>query len=170
MRRPYAHHIRPVIEGLRIRILFPAKFGLKPLIMGLGIAITTSPMSVPSDAKNFDFPAEIGIEEWELWFLTDLHVPEPERHSDKDRDEFLKRWETSFKDLMVVRSYELLGRIWHYNRDVFYQPSEVSALFEECSRLAQAGVSKLGNSMLNKLMRACERALEVNSGIWLIAD
>jgi hypothetical protein len=138
--------------------------------MGLGIVITTRPVSVPSDEKNFDFPQEIGIEEWEQLFLTDLAIPEPERRGDEDGNEYLKRWETSFKELMATKGYMLLGRIWHYNRDVFYRPSEIRGLLEDCSRLMQKGVSELGNSMLNKLTLACNEALKINSGIWLISD
>jgi hypothetical protein len=138
--------------------------------MALDIVITNTP--------DAEFPAEtdqnlsfwIEIEEWEKLYLTDLKIPEPERREAEDGDNYLKRWERSFKKLMAKKGYPLLGHIWHYNRDIFYPADEIGELVRECSKLLPTIESELGRSALNKLMCACEEALKVESGIWLVAD
>ena len=138
--------------------------------MGLGIAITNSPVSKSMDDENFNLHREIGIEEWEALFLGDLNLPEPTRHEGEDREEFHARWEKSFKQAVAEKGYKLLGRIWHYNRDVFYRPEEVRDLRNECLVLKDHIRSDLGNSMLKNIIFACDEALRVNSGIWLVSD
>jgi len=138
--------------------------------MGLGIAVAISPVGKPTDGENFNLHREIGIEEWEALFLGDLDLPEPVRHEDENREEFHARWEASFKRIMQKKGYKLLARMWHYNRDVFFYPEEVRDLREECFILKKHTSSDLGDSVLKNLIFACEEALRVNSGIWLVSD
>jgi hypothetical protein len=115
-------------------------------------------------------PRELGIEEWEALFLGDVAFPEPERGETEERDEFLKRWELDFAQHMSGLGFELLGRIWHYNMDVFYYPREIEGLLAECRELKKHVGSKLGKSGLQILISSCEEAIRVGSGIWLISD
>lgn len=138
--------------------------------MGLDIVVTKSPFSKPGDKENFDTGREISIDEWYELFHNVLEVPEIKRHDVETSSDFLVRREISFQEDMISKGYEMMGRIWYIFRDVFYLPSEVNKLLEECLEIQQKTKNELVLSALENLIFACNQALKVKSGIWLISD
>lgn len=137
---------------------------------GLGISITNSPLSKPSDKNNFDLNQDIIIDEWDELFLNVLKVPEITPSKQESRINFLNRRETLFQEILTSKGYKLIGRICHFSQDAFYFNSEVETLLKECIDIQKKTQNSLALSGLNKLILACNKALSVNSGIWLVSD
>ena len=138
--------------------------------MGLGIAIAVSPQGKPSDHQNFNLDREISIDEWEALFHTELQVPDLLATEGESFNEFENRRAVTFQTIMSEKGYKMFGRICYIFRDVFYQPSEVRELLDECLRLKETTSDSLAVTALTSLIEACHQALRVNSGIWLVSD
>lgn len=139
--------------------------------MALDITITKSPFRKPTDKENFDTGKFIEVDEWQQLFENVLQAPvEIQRFEDETRADFLVRAERLFKEHLTNNGYEMLGRIWHYFRDAFYAQSEVAKLLEECLNVKQTTQNELALSALESLIFACNEAIKVKSGIWLISD
>ncbi len=139
--------------------------------MALDITITKSPFGKPIDKENFDTGRWIEIDEWQQLFENVLQAPvEVQRFKDETRADFLVRKERLFKEHLTNNGYEMLGRIWYHLRDAFYAQSEVIKLLEECLSIKQKTQNKLALSALESLIFACNEAIQVKSGIWLVSD
>jgi hypothetical protein len=139
--------------------------------MSLDIAVTKSPFRKPTDNENFDIGRCLEIDEWQQLFENVLQAPvEIERFENEDPSNLLIRKERLFQEDLTNKGYEMLGRIWYYFRDVFYTPSEVTELLAECLKIQQRTQNKFALSALESLIFACNEAIKVNSGIWLISD
>lgn len=149
----------------------PIKFyNKKSTFMCLDIVVTKSPLTKPSDEENFDIGRYISVDEWHELFHNVFGVPEIERPIDEDRVAFLERRERLFKENLTSKGYEMLGRIWYILRDVYYLPSEIDKLLEECLEIQQKTQNELALSALQNLIFACNKALKVKSGVWLVSD
>lgn len=137
---------------------------------GLSIAITNSPFRKPSDQKNFDIDQEISIDEWDELFLNFLKVPDITPRNNESRKDFLDRRERTFQEILTSKGYEMLGRICHFSRDAFFAPTEMGKLLEECVDAQQKTQNEYALTALEKLIFACNEALRVKNGIWLVAD
>ena len=137
---------------------------------GLGIVITNTPFNKPSDGENFDLDQDISIDQWDELFLNVLKVPEITPYKDNSRNDFLDRRERLFQEILTSKGYEMLGRICHFSQDAFFAPIKVSKLLEECLDIQRKTNSELALSALESLIFACNEALKVKSGIWLISD
>lgn len=138
--------------------------------MGLDIVITNSPLRKPSDKENFDLGRQIGVDEWHNLFYSVLNVPELKVNEYESSADFLQRREKSFHEYLTNKGYEMLGRIWYIFRDSFYKPSEIDILLKECIDVQQKTQNTLALMALENLIYACNEAIRVKSGIWLISD
>ena len=139
--------------------------------MGLGIAVANDPESAHTDEQNFSTHQELGGDEWEEIFVNVLSAPvDTERLPGEDYQDFLNRRERLFKRDLADKGYEMLGRSCYILNDVFYAPSEVVKLLDECLEVRQKTENKGALSGLEKLIQACREALKVKSGIFLAAD
>lgn len=106
--------------------------------------------------------------EWEQLFHDVLLVPinEPYIHSDEQDEHFKMLFQENLKD----KGYEMLGRIWDVYDDVFYFPSDINKLLEECLEVQQKTENIVVIAILEKIIFACQEALKVKSGLSLRAD
>lgn len=138
--------------------------------MSLDIAITKTPVRKPVDSENFDTGRYIGVDEWYELFHKTLKIPEISPNQDESFIDFENRRKRLFQDNMTNKGYKMLGRIWYYFSDAFYDSSEVSRLLEECLEIQKFTQSAQSKSAIENLIFACNEALKVKSGIWLISD
>ncbi len=139
--------------------------------MALDIAIVKNPFDEHSDEENFNSGLWIEIDEWGKLFEIVLQAPvEIKRLELENRADFLNRREKLFQEDLASKGYKMLGRIWYYFQDVFYEYSEVNILLEECLNVQQNTLNKSALSFLDKLIFACNEALRVKSGIMLVSD
>jgi hypothetical protein len=136
----------------------------------LDIAVTKSPFAKPSDKANFDTGRQIYLDEWDELFRNVLEVPEVKRHVDEDYNNYAERQKTLFQENLANKGYEMLGRIWFIYSNVFYTPSEINKLLTACKEIKQKTKNALALSALESLIFACNEALKVKSGIWLVSD
>jgi hypothetical protein len=140
--------------------------------MALTIVVEINPGEVIGiNEQNFSTRKEIYHDEWGDLFDNVLHAPvEIQRFEGEERVEYLDRRERLFREDLINKGYKMLGRIWYIFRDVFYSPSEVDALLQECMELKSTTESEAALSALEKLIFGCHEALRVKSGVSLICD
>ena len=70
-----------------------------------------------------------------------------------------------------IPEYPMLGRIWNMYEDVGYTPEQVRQLRDECLKLqAIATANPHALEALKKLIMACDEAIKVGGGLFLVSD
>lgn len=137
----------------------------------LRIYIVRRPESWDYRTNDVDrYVDDFGGSEWIAVFRDVLKCPMgigPLR-SGEDTREFRERNRISFQQ--AIPHYPMLGRIWDTYADVIYTPTETGQLRHECM-IAKSGTSdSIAITGLDKLIHACDEALECGLGIFLACD
>ena len=117
---------------------------------------------------HLDLPG-IAEDGWHALFFNVLGCPEAEAWAPgEDAVKLLERNRERFQ--RALPGYPMLRRIWFPYRDVWYAPEEVGHLRAECLRVKAIAASPPALEALGQLLRACDEALRVNSGVFLVAN
>lgn len=110
-------------------------------------------------------------DEWEALFLDVLRCPdvgEVPYLPNESSAEWQERY--GFKFQQTIPAYPLLGRIHDLFIYVIYKPEEVGQLRDECLRVQSTTSNEKALATLKKLVRSCDEASKIGSGLLLAPD
>lgn len=79
-----------------------------------------------------------------------------------------ERYRVAFQN--SIPQYPLLGRMWDTYADAIYDHSEIKQLRDECSAVRAGTSDVFAGQGLEKLIDACDEALESGCGLYLASD
>jgi hypothetical protein len=136
----------------------------------LEIIIVENPIFDKHTTSDFNTGRVIYLDEWNELFRSVLKAPEIVQRETEDYYDFIDRLENSFQEHLTAKGYEMLGRIWFIYRDVYYNPSEIRKLLEECLNVQKETKNKLALSAIESLIYGCNEGLKAKSGVLLSSD
>ena len=140
-----------------------AEPGLQQLI------IKHQPAGDWDDSTDRRLPLFLEGPEWTAIFRHTLKAGERDSVlPDEDIDSWSERQRERFK--ASLPAYPMLGRVWDTYIDVKYEPDEINALRDECNKIKATTSNPLAVSGLDKIISACDQAIEIGGGILLLAE
>ena len=139
----------------------------------MSLSIMKNPGEDKWDAAAGDYNLDFVIEGKDfdaIQRVIDVSFPPTERLENEGYDDYEKRLKERYLSAASEKGYPLLGRIWDWYDDAVYLSSDVARLRDECLKAQSESRAPEIVGAMNKLMTACERALALNSGIFVGAD
>lgn len=135
----------------------------------LDFVLRPHPSGPWDDSADRTLPIFLIGDEWSALFRDVLHVKDPEPYvAAEDIEEYTERQRMLFQQ--SIAEYPMLGRIWDMYTDASYEPNEMSQLRDECLRVKASTSNVVAMRGLDKLLRACDEALEESLGLILFCD
>jgi len=109
--------------------------------------------------------------EWGALFLDVLRVPgfnDVPRLKDEESVDWQERYRSIFQ--RTLPNNPMLARIWDIFIYVSFEPEEIEDLRKECLRIQSTTSNKRAQEALAKLIHACDKAGEVQSGLFFVPD
>lgn len=111
-----------------------------------------------------------GIDFDELHNFLDIKLLTTKRTDGESCVDYENRMKIEYSIIAREKGYEMLGRIWYWYENVSYFPSEINQLLEECLRFKENARNSAQLVASDKLITACNKALQISSGIFLASD
>ncbi len=107
--------------------------------------------------------------DWDALFVDILQCPEPQPYvQGEDLDKYLDRQRKIFCEWLY--DYPMLCRIWDLYTDVGYSVDEIVQLRNECRSIHSTTSEPGALQALDKILLACNQALESHCGLFLVSD
>lgn len=159
--------VQTIHENLVDDVSYQASDNAEPGLQQL--IIKRQPAGDWDDSTDRRLPLFLEGPEWTAIFRHTLKTVERDSVlPDEDIDTWSERQRERFK--ASLPAYPMLGRVWDTYIDVQYEPDEISPLRDECRRVKGITSNPLAVSGLDKIISACDQAIEIGGGILLLAD
>ncbi len=137
--------------------------------MGLGFVLNSKLEGWDERTDRHPHIPDLGDDHWEALFFDALKCPEadPYTHGD-DINEHNERCRRKFQE--HLSGFPMLGRMWDFYSDAWYEPEEIVQLREECLRAQGETSNPVALEGLDLLLRACDEASAARLGLFLAAD
>jgi hypothetical protein len=122
------------------------------------------------DEGDVDLNIDFTGPDWKALFYDLLNCPKVEPYvQGEDIYEYDERNRAAFRQ--SIPEYPMLGRIWNMYEDVGYTAEQVRQLRDECLKLqATATANPHAIEALGKLILACNEAIKMGRGLFLVSD
>jgi hypothetical protein len=137
--------------------------------MGLGFSLKRQPSGWDEGADYHLNIDDLESDQWTALFFDVLGCPEAEPFvQGEDINEYHKRFGWEFQQ--AITDYPMLGRIWDFYADVWYEPEEIEQLRRECLKVHASTSNTTALEGLRLLLRGCDEASKAKLGLFLVAD